>query len=498
MLMASGMSRPTLSEHVRGGGRGKRFGPQAVLLGAMLALGGAHCTFPEYDIDQNFGAGSGGKGGGGASSNGAAGNGASSGTAVSMGGAGAPTEAGAPGTAGMGGELPVTCQGEQWPAVECPAECLRRYPDHCYDGELSPEEMAVDCGFECQPCTNEECTANEQCSSGQCLPGDPGSCHAPLTVELTLGEQNAPVSSTAWELLLYNSEADGGQSFALKDLELRYYIARGGVIEPIVIRSTRATLNQPGGQEQAINEANWRVERFEATGETAYDAYVSVSFDSSQRLFPGDHLELYQQMLTGYQGISNFDQRSHYSFVTGADVASLYVNVFHQGRLLWGLEPRPANPRHCFARGVNLNGPATTVEGRPFESAAQAAITTDGSGISQGSNMPNPLVSGGIATMLDTATRLQAGQTLTLPAADGEYLAYLYAISLDNDGNASELTVQGEVPEESAQFRAQAVDAGWAWARLGPYRVSIENGQFSVGVAVGAIHFAGIELWYPE
>jgi hypothetical protein len=398
----------------------------------------------------------------------------------------------------MGGQQPEECQGEQWPAVACPADCLRRYPDHCYDGELSTEELAVDCGFECQPCTNEQCTADDECLSGVCTPGDPvGSCHAPLTVKLTVTEQAPSVSSTVWELLLQNQEADGGKSFLLRDLEVRYYLARGGVIEPLVLRSTRAIIRQLGGQELAVEQASWRVERFEATSETAYDAYVSARFDSSQRLFPGERLELDQQLLTGYLGQSNFDQRTHYSFVMGAEVASLHVGVFYEGKLVWGLEPRPANPRACFVFGVNLNGPPVTVDGRLFESAAGAAVMTNGTGISQ-STVPSPLVSGGTATMLGTSTRLHAGQTLTLPADNGEYLVYLYAVSLDNQGTASELTVQGEVPDESARFRAQGVDAGWAWARLGPYRVSIEDGALSVGVSLGAVHFAGVELWYAE
>src|SRR5690554_1954323 len=119
------MSRPTLSERVRGAGRGRRFGPQAPLLGAMLALGAAHCTFPDYDLERGSLGGAGGGSGGGATPNGAvAGNGGSAGTGTN------PTDGGAPvseaGAAGAGGEaaVPFECGGEQWPIVECPGDCL--------------------------------------------------------------------------------------------------------------------------------------------------------------------------------------------------------------------------------------------------------------------------------------------------------------------------------------------------------------------------------------
>lgn len=490
------MSRPTLSERVRGPGRGSSTARPAGALAAVLALGAAHCTFPEYDIDQGTAA-SAGMGAAGAGAGGTNGQGASSGSTVIPGGA--PSEAGAGGGSGTGEGGAPECSGEQWPSLQCGSDCLERYPDHCYNGQLDPEETAVDCGFACQRCSHEQCSTADQCLSGECALVDDtsGFCVAPIKLSLTVHEMNASVSSTAWSAELFNDEPQAGRNFAIKDLEVRYYLTRNGITEPIVVRSTQANLRLADGQNLMADGAIWSVERFEATEGAAYDAYVAVRFDTPQRLFPGDSITLYQQMLTGDQGNSTFDQRGHYSFATGAKAESLHMTVYHQGRLLWGLEPRPANPRSCFARGVNLNGPPVDVEGHTFESAAQAAVTTSGSGISQG-NDPYPEVSGGLDEMLGTATRLQAGQTLELPADNGEYLAYLYAVSQGNDAIPGVLTVQGSQPDDSGVFKAQAIDAGWAWARLGPYRVNVTDAMLSVGVTEGVIHFAGVELWYPE
>jgi hypothetical protein len=101
--------------------------------------------------------------------------------------------------------------------------------------------------------------------------------------------------------------------------------------------------------------------------------------------------------------------------------------------------------------------------------------------------------------MFKTATRLQQGQGLQLPVENGEYLVYLYAVSVDNQTVPGVLTVQGDEPDDSGMFRSQSVDGdGWAWARLGPYRVAVSNDSLAVAVTAGTIHFAGLELWYAE
>jgi hypothetical protein len=110
-----------------------------------------------------------------------------------------------------------------------------------------------------------------------------------------------------------------------------------------------------------------------------------------------------------------------------------------------------------------------------------------------------PAVTGTLATMLQTATRLETDHVLTLPTDNGTYLAYLYATSPNNDSAASTLTVQGVEPESSSKFFSRTGDNGTQpWARLGPFRVDITTGKLTIAVTGGAISFTGIELWYPE
>lgn len=522
MLVASGMSQPTDQQCGRRVTRAHRVLRRAcTLLGSYLLLSTAHCTFPEYNTPVNSGAagavagagvaanagvgagatsalggganGDGGMGGGGTDSGGTDGGGTDSGgTDGLLGGAGGEDN----------GQDSPECAPKQWPVDRCEAVgCVRRYPAHCYDGEMSGDEVAVDCGGGCHGCTNEACTSDDDCLSGSCLAdgsGDSKSCYAPLRIQYTSHEQSPIVGNTTWSVTLLADAAVASKGYAFKDLKIRYYFDRSGIVEPLLLRSTQSNLTLQNGQSRGLSKTSWAIGRVEHVPDALYDAYVEVAFDEAGQLFPGDQLDLYQQLMTGDSGRSTFDQRINYSFAVGTDLASLHITVFYKDQLVWGLEPPPATPRSCFVRGVNLNGPAVVVNSNSWQSASQAMVTTTGSGVSQ-TTTPYPAISGGVATMLNTATRLQTGAELNLPTANGVYLAYLYATSPSaNDAEASLLTVQGEEPDSSQAFRSQVVEGGQAWARLGPYRVDITTGKLTVGVSKGAINLAGVELWYPD
>lgn len=458
-----------------------------------LLLASARCTFPQYNTPAGAAGSSAGAGGisaGGAS--GVAGAGATqnaAGASVALGGG--------DGNAGASGG-PVECVGEQWPVDSCPGGCLTRFPEHCYDGDKNEDEVAPDCGGSCQGCTNEACTGNDDCLSGTCR-DDAGTsaCQAPLSIKYTAHETSPIVGSTTWSITLSNEQADGGKAYSFQGLKLRYYFDRDGIVEPLVVRATQSNLMLSGGESRALSKTTWSIAREEHLSNSAYDAYLEVAFGDAGQLFPGDQIDLYQQLLTGDPGRSTFDQRANYSFASMPDAASLHIAVFYHDQLVWGLEPAPANPRSCLARGVNLNGPVVTVDGHAWESAQQADISTSGAGVSQ-ATAPFPAVTGDTASMLATATRLGVADELSFPAANGNYLLYLYATSPGNDAEASLFTVQGAEPDGSAGFRAQASDGGQVWARLGPYRVDVTEGKVAVGVSKGSINFAGVELWYPN
>lgn len=513
MLVAQAMSQPTDQQCGRRVPRLDRVLRRACgLLGGYLLLWTAHCTFPEYNTPPLSGtagvpaagaAASAGVGGGATSpiGGGATGDAGTDGGGGTDGGAtdGGATAGGGTDSGGAGGHDGADspeCAPEQWPVDRCKvAACVRRYPAHCYDAKKSGDEVSIDCGGGCHGCTNEACSVDDDCLSGACLV-DTSSCFAPLSIKYTSHEQSPIVGTTTWSITLVADAAASSKGYAFKDLKLRYYLDRSGIVEPLLIRSTQSNLRLQNGQSRGLAKTSWSFGRVEHLPDAVYDAYVEVSFDESGQLYPGDEIDLYQQMMTGDSGRSTFDQRANYSFTAASDLPWLHITVFYKGQLVWGLEPAPANPRSCFARGVNLNGPAVVVDSHSWQGAAQAMVT-GGSGVSQATT-PYPAAGGGVATMLNTATRLQAGAELSLPTDNGVYLAYLYATSPGSDAEASLLTVQGEEPDSSQAFRAQTVEGAQAWARLGPYRVDVTNGKLTVGVTKGAINFAGLELWYPD
>jgi hypothetical protein len=481
---------------------------------ALVLLGSVRCTFPDYDINRATG-GNGsmgtagdlavsGAGNGAVSGNGSAGS-AGSDSGGSAGNAGTTSEPQGGNDGAVGGEgarggeagsgaVPA-CVGEQWPVERCAdAGCAPRYPAHCYDGDLSADEVDVDCGGACQACSNEACQQNADCLSQRCDQATEGSaCYASLTFSYLSHDTSPNVDNITWGMRLRNDEPFDGRTYVLQDLKIRYYIQRSGLVEPLRVQATQSNLIEPNGDTRTLSQTSWSIERVEVTPGAAYDAYVEVGFGDSGRLASGDRIELRQQLLTGLAG-NSFDQHANYSFPTAND-GDLHVSVFYQGRLMWGLEPRPANPRACFARAVNLNGPVVNIGGGEWLAASEASLVTTGSPATQ-NGTPNPPATGDLAAMLGTSTRLDAGESLDWPVDNATYLVYLYASSTDT--SVSLFNVQGVKPDSSAGFHAITVGGQPVWARLGPFRVDVTTSTLNVAVTKGAISFAGIELWYPQ
>jgi hypothetical protein len=500
------MPLPKRSERACRLRRGYGARPTAAL-GWLLALWSAHCAFPNYvALPEATGATAG--GGSDATGGTTTSAGVPSGASTSLGGGvlaeggegGAGGAVGEGGAAGLGEGGSGECPGEQWPVNLCPSTCLQRYPDHCYDDETNDAqgEVGRNCGGPCQGCSVAACEQSSDCLSGVCAAGAAGmGCASPLTVSIDPRERNSNVARTAWWLTLLNEEL-AGQTFLLEDLELRYYFDRNAVVEPIVVAATQADLYPANAESRELQGTSWLVERIEDSPDAPYNAYVAIRFEDSGQFSPGDRIETRQQVATGDPASSFFEQLADYSFPGVPSANWLRVTVFYRGKLLWGLEPRSVNPRACFARAVNLNGPSlTNVNGQRWQSAADAGVSTTGSPSSH-DDVLYPVTGAGLTTALRTTTRLLAGQSLELPTDNAEYLVHLYAVSTPNGGTLGELTLQGQSFTNSTRFNAQVVEGGYAWSRLGPYRVEVTTGSLDLAVTSGSIHFAGIELWYPQ
>jgi hypothetical protein len=261
------------------------------------------------------------------------------------------------------------------------------------------------------------------------------------------------------------------------------------------VRATQSNLSQVGGANMELKQTSWELVHTEEQAGAQYDAYLSVRFTDPGKLYPGDQVALYQQIVDGDPATSTFDQRSDYSFSKDPETFSLHTTIFYQGKLIWGLEPGPVAPRACFAQGVNFNGSGVTIDGNAWQGGDDVKLMTTGT--LAGAGAPFPPVSGGLATLLGSAIQVQAGQDITVPVDNASYLVYLFLTSPGADSTASELTIQGVEPA-SFKFRSQAFDGGQAWAKMGPYPLQVKDGSIKIGVSAGSMAFAGMELDYPE
>jgi hypothetical protein len=430
----------------------------------------ASCQFPDYQFTEQLAAGGmtqmAGTGGGGLSGSAAG---------------GATTEAGSGGedAAGAGGAPPPVCGARPAPK-----------PDSCFDDVQGVGETDVDCGGpDCQPCFAGACAVDADCLVGTCA----GSCATPLRLEYQVGDPNRTSKSPRFPLKLFN---EGAESIPLSTVVLRYYFRLKGVSEPIHVRGGQAIWFQGAVPVDISGDTMWTISRFNDDFEDDFDAYIEISF-SVHDLFPGDRVELYQE-LWGGNDVGSFDQASHYSFEATAFPFQNWpkITAYRAGALVWGYEPRRGGDESCFFRAVNLNGGALTVDGDAWEDSTAAAITASGSPFSEQPENVFPPVQGALAQALATGYELPATTgNVSLPVENGSYLVYVYVVSRAGT-DAGTVGIEGSTALD--EFQAGPIGTVRAWAKLGPYAVQVGDGALDVSCLSGMLRVSAIELRTPS
>ncbi len=446
--------------------RQQRFG--AALF--SLVVTAASCGFPEYEFLPSGAAG-------GATQAGAAG---LAGTAPS-GGAGMPSvaagAAGAPegGVTGGGGE----------PAACGPSAPVR--PDSCYDGELTGDETDVDCGGgECQPCFEGACVVDGDCASGGCVGL---ACSPRFRLEFQADDLLRSTAKLNFQVrFTYES---GTSPVPLERLSVRYYFARNGVLEPITVGSSNATVTQSGNAFDLKPDTAWKLNKINRGPADAYDIYLEVRFTGPQSLVPGDSVHFAQEINPG-NTTQAFDQDTHYSFGAVTFQEWKRITLYEDEELVWGYEPRGGERPSCLLRAVDLNGPAVTIDGQGWESAASATVTTEGSAFAQSAAI-YPSVSGGLSTMLHSGYTLGDGQGVHVPLENGDYLLYAYGFSANSYG-LSTLNVEDEAVDAFYMSWLYGVQS---WGKLGPYPVTVADGVLDLVSAGGDLALSGVEIRTP-
>jgi hypothetical protein len=458
-----------------------------------LAVAFSACGFPTY----TFGAATGGNGGG-AGTAGLAGMsmagyvGTTAGAAGTTGGAaGAGAAAGVPdsGGAGSGGTAGgAGLGGWAGTAASCnaqagsPAEPLG--PPHCSNGNKDQDETGTDCGgSSCHPCFHDEgCKVNADCISG--------ACSATSCVQLIELDTSAVIATRSTFTIQFEARIDYLETtlLPLKDISLRYYFARGDTIEPIVPYATQALLN--GASVDA--ETHWELSRVIADPSALVDTYMEITFPNSKKmLLQNDELVLTQSIQSAVVSGHAFDQLTHYSFQSDQSLQpNEHVTAYRKGVLMWGTPPVYTLPAQCFYAAVSFAGSAfATGSGMSFVAGSDSRVHFSGT-TSQFATSPYPSPASELVPMLESAVNLDtAHATFILP--NDKYWVYPYVVSEDGD-NQADLSIQGQ---PVSTFLAGDLSGGPAWARLGPFPVTVSTGALDFSSPDGPLRLAGVEIY---
>jgi hypothetical protein len=143
----------------------------------------------------------------------------------------------------------------------------------------------------------------------------------------------------------------------------------------------------------------------------------------------------------------------------------------------------------AFYRGLNLNGPAVSIDGNPWQGKDASWYTCDDQAFENQRIALQPETDASRAEMI-RSSRYGGNQVTLRDVEAGIYTVFLYVWE-DNNTETYSVSVNG-------QPVAQNVSSGLAgqWQRLGPWRVTVrDDHQIVVASRGGTANFSGIEVW---
>ncbi len=166
--------------------------------------------------------------------------------------------------------------------------------------------------------------------------------------------------------------------------------------------------------------------------------------------------------------------------------SAVLMAVLPQGTAL-AAEKGPA-----FFRGINLNGPAVTIDGRRWEGKDAGNYHTRAQGFDNQKVVLKPATDPERAKMIRSSVwGNQTRVTLTgLP--DGVYSLFLYVWE-DNNSETFSISVNDHEVVPS-------YDSGEAghWEKLGPWVTTVNGGAIHLTTAGGAANLSGVEIWQGD
>ncbi len=154
---------------------------------------------------------------------------------------------------------------------------------------------------------------------------------------------------------------------------------------------------------------------------------------------------------------------------------------------------RPAvaddRPSLEFFRGINLNGPALSIDGHAWQGGDSKDLESRDSAFENQGVSLVPSTDADRARMIHSSRWGGAVNLKIRNVPRGTYSVCLYTWE-DNDPERFDLSLNGH-----EVLRGFESGSAGHWKRLGPWPVTVESGEIAVTTKGGAANFSGIEIW---
>ncbi|MEQ1827612.1 MAG: hypothetical protein ABL921_16755, partial [Pirellula sp.] len=142
-----------------------------------------------------------------------------------------------------------------------------------------------------------------------------------------------------------------------------------------------------------------------------------------------------------------------------------------------------------FFRAINLNGPATRIDGYEWQADDVSNLKSDAKGFENQKVALVPKTDAARANMIRSSRWGQSAVFTLSDIPNGPYQVFAYVW----EDNASErFAIQLNGKTVVSQY--ESGKAGH-WKRLGPWRTLVDDGTIRLSSRGGAANFSGIEIW---